>query len=83
MSGPENSGPQNFIEKLAKWKLVAYFLLLWAGVFFFNAIGNLVFDAQYPHWYGSAVSLYILSDLASLGAAAMLAFIAWKILQEK
>jgi len=71
-----------FMPGLKSESLVSYFLLLWAGSFFFGAIADFVYDAQYG--IGSASdAISILGTLSSLAAGAILALVGWKLLNSK
>ena len=72
----------NFMTGLKRESLVSYFLLLWSGSFFFGAIGDIAWDAQRGFSDASDV-IGILSTLSALAAGAVLALIAWKLLQSK
>ena len=71
------------MDKLSKQKLLAIFLLLWGAYFFFNAISGLVYELTYAgQYYSSAeIALDVLSDLAGLGIAAVLAVLGLKFLK--
>ena len=72
----------NFLTALKKETLVTYFLLLWAGYFFFGGITDIAYSAQYGV---STASDYIgiLGTLCELGAGALLALFGWKLFQSK
>ncbi len=65
----------SFMPTMKREPLVIYFLLLWAGSFFFNGIANIAWFAQY------GVDIDILGALCALAAGAVLALFAWKLLQ--
>jgi hypothetical protein len=65
----------NLIPTLKKEALLTYFLLLWAGGFFFNGITNFVYFGLH------GLDIDILGALASLAAGAVLALFALKLLQ--
>jgi hypothetical protein len=71
----------NFMPTLKRELALLYFLLIWAGGFFFGGIADIVY-------YGSnTMSGFdiagILSMLAKFAAGAVLALFAWKLLQDK
>ena len=65
----------NLIPTLKKEALLTYFLLLWAGGFFFDGIANFVYFGLH------GLDIDVLGALASLAAGAVLALFAWKLLQ--
>jgi hypothetical protein len=67
----------NLIPTLKKEALLTYFLLLWAGTFFFDGIADFVYFGL------NGLDIDILGALASLAAGAVLALFAWKLLQSK
>ena len=70
---------QKMGENIWKNKLVGYFLLLWAGTFFFSAISSLLWLAGGG---GSAIDLVIdgLWSLCEIGCAAILVMLGMKII---
>ncbi len=71
----------NFMPTLKREQTLIYFLLLWAGGFFFYGIADFV-------WYGmngiSARDFFdVLHGLSSFAGGAVLALFAWKLLQSK
>ena len=72
----------NFMANLKKEVLVAYFLLLWAGSFFFGAIGDIAYDAQWGIKNASD-GIGILGTISSFIAGVVLALVGWKLLQAK
>jgi hypothetical protein len=72
----------NFMASLKRETLVPYFLLLWAGSFFFGGITDIAYDAQYGI-VNASDGIGILGTLSSLAAGAVLALFAWKLLQSK
>jgi|WetSurMetagenome_2_1015567.scaffolds.fasta_scaffold115787_1 hypothetical protein len=71
-----------FMASIKREPLVTYFLLLWAGSFFFGAIADIAYDAQYGI-VDISDGIGILGTLASLAAGTVLALFAWKLLQSK
>jgi hypothetical protein len=70
----------NFLNGVKREPLVPYFLLLWAGGFFFGAIADFAWYAQYG--FGGAIDVPdILGSLSALAAGVALALFAWKLLQ--
>jgi hypothetical protein len=67
----------NFMTGLKRELMVVYFLLLWAGSLFLGAISDILWDITHSFGIGSV------GDLCALGAGAVLALIAWKLLQSK
>jgi hypothetical protein len=72
----------SFMAGLKREMLLTYFLLLWAGSFFFDGIADIAYDAQYGI-VNVADGIGILGTLGSLAAGAFLALVAWKLLQSK
>ena len=72
----------NFMPSLRRENLVPYFLLLWAGSFFFGGITDIAYDAQYGV-VSASNAIGILGTLGSLAAGAVLALVGWKLLQSK
>jgi hypothetical protein len=72
----------NLMAGLKRETLVPYFLLLWAGSFFFGGIADIAWDAQYGI-VNASDGIYILATLCSLAAGAVLALVAWKLLTSK
>jgi hypothetical protein len=72
----------NFMAGLKREMLVPYFLLLWAGSFFFGGITDIAYDAQYGI-VNASDGIGILGTLSSLAAGAVLALVAWKLLTNK
>ena len=72
----------SFMTDLKREMLVPYFLLLWAGSFFFGGIADFAYDAQYGI-VNAADGIGILGTLGSLAAGAVLALVAWKLIQSK
>jgi hypothetical protein len=72
----------SFMAGLKREMLLPCFLLLWAGSFFFGGIADIAYDAQYGIVTASA-GIGILGTLSSLVAGAVLALVAWKLLQSK
>ncbi len=71
-----------FMAGLKREMLLTYFLLLWAGSFFFDGIADIAYVAQYGI-VDVADGISILGTLGSLAAGALLALVAWKLLQSK
>jgi hypothetical protein len=72
----------NFMAGVKREPLVPYFLLLWAGSFFFGGIADIAYDAQYG-FSDASDWISVLGTLSSLAAGAVLALVAWKLLQSK
>jgi hypothetical protein len=72
----------SFLASMKKEMLLTYFLLLWAGYFFFGGIADIAYDAQYGVTSASDF-VGILGILCELGAGAVLALFAWKLYQAK
>jgi hypothetical protein len=68
----------NLVPTLKNQALVAYFLLLWAGGFFFGAILDFAWYAQYG-FGGGADFVDILGTLSSLAASGVLLMFALKL----
>jgi hypothetical protein len=68
-----------FLPTLTKEKLLVYFLLLWAGSFFFWAIYDIV---DFGPMSAQAV-FSLLGILCDLAAGAVLALFSWKLLTSK
>jgi hypothetical protein len=77
-----SEGLKQFIDGFTKNQLIGYFLILWAATFLFSAISGFAWLAD---GYGSLFDVIIdgLWNLADLGAAAVLAMLGLKILDEK
>jgi len=65
----------NLIPTIKREALATYFLLLWSGGFFLDAIADFAYYAQY------GFDVDILGSLCSLAAGAVLALFAWNLLQ--
>jgi hypothetical protein len=72
----------NFMAGLKREPLVPYFLLLWAGKFFFGGIADIAYDAQHGI-VDASDGIGILGTLSALAAGAVLALVAWKLLTNK
>jgi hypothetical protein len=72
----------SFMPSLKRESLLSYFLLLWAGSFFFGGIADIAYDAQYGIAKASD-AIGILGTISSLIAGVVLALFAWKLLQSK
>ena len=72
----------NLMAGLKREALVSYFLLLWAGSFFFGGIADIAYDAQYGITSASD-GIGILGILSELAAGAVLALVGWKLLTNK
>jgi hypothetical protein len=69
---------KNIIELLEKEKLAIYFVLLWAGSFFFWNLSYLISSLTY---FGSALrGLAVLADMIELVAGIMLGLLGFKML---
>ena len=77
-----SEGLKKFIEGFTKNQLIGYFLILWAATFLFSAISGFIWLTE---GYASLADVIIdgLWNLADLGAAAVLAMLGLKILDEK
>jgi hypothetical protein len=71
-----------FMPSLKRESLVSYFLLLWAGSFFFGGIADIAYNAQYGI-VDASDAIGILGIISSLIAGAVLALFGWKLLQSK
>ena len=73
---------RSLVEMLLRHrKLLAYFLIFWAGVLIFYGIGNNVeYDGQILE--GTQYVAYVLSALADVGAGILLALLGVKLLKE-
>ncbi len=63
------------LPMFSKEKLLVYFLLLWAGTFFFWAIYDIVDVGPLT----AEAGFRLLGSLCDLGAGAVLAFLGWKL----
>ena len=77
-----NEGIAKFVDGFTKNQLIGYFLILWAATFLFSSISGFIWIAE---GHASIVDVIIdgLWNLADLGAAAVLAMLGLKILDEK
>ncbi len=75
----------NIVNNLSKQKLLAYFLLLWAGTFFFSSISGFLYLGEYgfAHNSGLDIAIDVLWNLVELGAAAVLVLLGLKLLNAK
>jgi hypothetical protein len=71
----------NFMVTLKREAVLTYFLLIWAGGFFFAGIADVVYYAT-NNITGSDIA-GIFAMLIRLAAGAVLALFAWKLLQSK
>jgi len=69
---------KGFLDGIAQEKYLVYFLLGWAGVFFFWAITSMYYRATY--FEGAYDGIMIFAKLFDLGAGLTLAFVALKML---
>ena len=72
----------NNLATVKKEMIVTYFLLLWAGYFFFGGIADIAYSAQYGVTTASDY-IGIPGILCELGAGAVLALFGWKLFQSK
>ena len=72
----------NFLETMDKEKMLVYFLMLWAGSFFFLGLHKMVWNGQWMADYLDHI-LAFLSGAADFFAGAVLGLFAWNILNEK
>ena len=72
----------NFLETIDKEKILVYFLILWAGTFFFTGIHEILYNGQWMFEYFDHM-LAFLGAVADLVAGAVLGLFAWNILNEK
>jgi len=75
----------NIVNNLSKQKLLAYFVLLWAGTFFFSSISGFIYLGEwgFQNASGLDIAIDILWNLTELGAAAVLVLLGLKILNDK
>ena len=72
----------NLIKDFSKNELIAYFLILWGITFFFSAIDSFIWLAE-GHVSILTLIIHGLWGLAELGCTAILAMLAFKLLNEK
>ena len=72
----------NFLETMDKEKILVYFLILWAGAFFFTGIHEILYNGEWMFEYPDHI-LAFLGAVADLFAGAVLGLFAWNILNEK
>jgi hypothetical protein len=72
---------KNIVELLEKEKIVIYFVLLWAGSFFFWNIGSLIYSAFHLNSALSAFAAF--NNLVELLAGVMLGMLGFKLLGTK
>ena len=70
-------------ERLAKEKIVGYFLIAWGASFLFNAISGLMYYATYGSYFNSQMAFGLLGDLTNLAIAALLVILGLKVLRIK
>ncbi len=71
-----------FLGTLSKEKLVVYFLLLWAGSFFFWALSDFAYYGPYALRYGED-AMALVAAIFELAAGAVLALLGWRLLTNK
>jgi hypothetical protein len=78
---------KGFLDGLAQQKYLVYFMLAWAGTFFFWAISGTINEINYINngydtniGYMASSVVYILSKLLDLGAGIVLAIVSLKLL---
>jgi len=71
-----------FLGSLSKERLLMYFVLLWAGSFFFWAIHDISSFGPYALEY-TEDAMGLIAALFDLVAGAVLAFLGWKLLKAK
>jgi hypothetical protein len=69
---------KNFLDGLSQEKFLVYFLLAWAGVFFFWAISGLAY--RITNLTSAYSGLVLFTKLFDLGAGIILALLAFKLL---
>jgi len=69
---------KNIIELIEKEKLIVYFVLLWAGSFFFWNISNEIYYAT--HFYSALNGFAVFNNLIELFAGVMLGMLGFKML---
>jgi hypothetical protein len=69
---------KNFLDELSKEKFLVYFILAWAGVFFFGSISSMAY--RITHLTSAYSGLILFTDLFELGAGIILALLAFKLL---
>jgi hypothetical protein len=72
----------DFIAALPKEKLLVYFLLLWAGSFFFWALSDIAYYGPYALKYGEDATALI-AALFELAVGAVLALLGWRLMATK
>ena len=72
----------DFLGTLTKANLLAYFLLLWAGSFFFWGLSDIAYYGPYVSRYAEDATALI-AALFELAAGAVLALLGWKLLTTK
>jgi len=68
----------SFLRALSKERLLVYFVLLWAGSFFFWALHDI---GDFAYGFGDALAL--IGALFHLAAGALLGVLGWKLLKTK
>jgi len=75
---------QNFIDKLSKQKLVAYFLILWGFSFFLDAVDSGAYMILHAStYYPTDFALETVINLTRLAIAVVLVLLGWKLLKDK
>ncbi len=72
---------KNIIELLEKEKIIAYFVLLWAGSFFFWSIASEIYYAS--HLYSALNGFAVFINIIELLAGVMLALLGFELLGKK
>ena len=71
-----------FLGTLLKEKLLVYFLLLWAGSFFFWALSDIAYYGPYASRYGED-AMAVIAALFELAVGAVLALLGWRLMATK
>ncbi len=69
---------RSIVEFLEKEKYVAYFILLWAGTYFFYNLSNLIYDAT--HFNNALKGVALIGDLLDVLAGVFLGILGFKLL---
>ena len=78
------SGLENFVDKLSKQKLVAYFLILWGFSFFLDAVDSFAYMILHASTYFPAdFALETVINLTRLAITLVLVLLGWKLLKAK
>ncbi len=72
----------NFLGALSKEKLLVYFLLFWAGSFFFWGLSDIAYYGPYASRYGEDATALI-AGLFELAAGVVLTLLGWRLMTTK